>query len=341
MLIQQPPAPDANSVLDGLPTLRTRDPGEAQERVSELFCRHELRPLSARGSVKLNLRSTGEGFGVHLLDYGAAVRIEPDALQTFFMVQVPLSGRARLCSPNSTVDSTPALASVPPIDQDFSMVWEAGTPQLIITVPREVLGNAATALFGATLDAPLQLANSMKVATPAGKLFIRSVFEYHDLLNIPENAPTPYVRRLHEEVVLARWLLAMESNFTTALGQGHTAPEGPHPSALVADFQDLLLAHSGEDLSVGDLAEALGVSVRTLQAALAKELSSTPSHMLREARVRRAHQMLTAGNPRIDNVTDIAQRCGFGHLGRFAQAYRQQFGFSPSQSLRGPGPAKF
>jgi len=339
MLIQQPATPDASSVLDGLPTLRTQDPGEAQERVSELFCRHELRPLSARGSVKLNLRSTGAGFGVHLLDYGAAVRIEPDALKTFFMVQVPLSGRARLYSPNSTVDSTPFLASVPPIDQDFSMVWEAGTPQLIVTAPREILGKAATALFGATFDAPLQLANSMNVATPEGKLFIRSVFEYHDLLNVPENAPTPYVLRLHEEMVLARWLLAVKSNFSTSLEQWHTAPEGPRPSALVADFQDLLLAHSGEDLSVGDLAEALGVSVRTLQAALAKELGSTPTHMLRQARVRRAHQMLSAGNPQNDSVTDIAQRCGFAHLGRFAQAYRQQFGFPPSQTLRRPGPA--
>ncbi|WP_104089639.1 AraC family transcriptional regulator [Arthrobacter sp. GMC3] len=337
MLIQQPAAPDASSVLDGLPTLRTRDPGEAQDRVSELFCRHELRPLSVRGSVKLNLRSTGGGFGVHLLDYGAAVRIEPDALKTFFMVQVPLSGRARLSSPNSTVDSTPALASIPPIDQNFSMVWEAGTPQLIVTAPREVLGNAATTLFGTALDAPLQLADSMNVATPEGKLFIRAVFEYHDLLNAPEAAPTPYVRRLHEEMVLARWLLAVNSNVSTAQGQGHAALQGSHSSALVADFQDLLQAHSGEDLSVGDLAEALGVSVRTLQAALAKDLGSTPSHMLREARVRRAHQMLSEGDHRTDSVTDIAQRCGFGHLGRFAQAYRQQYGFPPSQTLRGPG----
>lgn len=333
MLSQQPATPAASRVLDGLPTLSTHDPYFAQERISELFCQHTLKPLSVRGSVKLNLRSTGVGFGVHLLDYGTAVRIEPVALKTFFMVQIPLSGRAQLRSPTSMVSSTPNLATIPPIDHDFSMVWDAGTPQLIVTVPRKTLNEAAAALFGAQLEAPLELASSMNVASPEGQSFVRAVLEYHDLVNSPENAPAPYVRRLQEEVVLARWLTAVKSNFSTALSQWDATLGTTHQSAVVTEFQNLLRHHSGEDLSVGDIAESLGLSVRTLQAALAKELGSTPSQMLREARLRRAHELLAEGDPRTASVSDIAQRCGFGHLGRFSQAYRQHFGYPPSQTL--------
>ncbi len=33
-------------------------------------------------------------------------------------------------------------------------------------------------------------------------------------------------------------------------------------------------------------------------------------------------------------MTDIATKWGFGHLGRFAAAYRARFGESPSHTLR-------
>ena len=36
------------------------------------------------------------------------------------------------------------------------------------------------------------------------------------------------------------------------------------------------------------------------------------------------------------NVTDVAQRWGFTHLGNFSVVYRQEFGESPSQTLRRP-----
>jgi transcriptional regulator GlxA family with amidase domain len=37
---------------------------------------------------------------------------------------------------------------------------------------------------------------------------------------------------------------------------------------------------------------------------------------------------------RFDDVTSIAWSVGFTHLGRFALAYRQAYGESPSQTLR-------
>ncbi len=46
---------------------------------------------------------------------------------------------------------------------------------------------------------------------------------------------------------------------------------------------------------------------------------------LQEFRLQRAHAMLRQADDGT-RVADVALDCGFAHFGRFAQAYRQQFG---------------
>jgi len=57
----------------------------------------------------------------------------------------------------------------------------------------------------------------------------------------------------------------------------------------------------------------------------------TPTAALRDLRLDRARARLTHGR---EGVSAVALGCGFTHLGRFAQAYRQRFGAAPS--TRGP-----
>jgi transcriptional regulator GlxA family with amidase domain len=54
--------------------------------------------------------------------------------------------------------------------------------------------------------------------------------------------------------------------------------------------------------------------------------------MLRDIRLVQAHRLLsdTSCTP---TVADVAYRCGFGHLSRFAITNRERFGESPSATL--------
>ncbi|WP_415858950.1 helix-turn-helix domain-containing protein [Agromyces laixinhei] len=47
-----------------------------------------------------------------------------------------------------------------------------------------------------------------------------------------------------------------------------------------------------------------------------------------------AHQELTREDPNEGSVSEIARRWGFVNLGRFAAAYRREFGENPSETLR-------
>jgi AraC-like DNA-binding protein/TolB-like protein len=94
-----------------------------------------------------------------------------------------------------------------------------------------------------------------------------------------------------------------------------------------------LEAEPGRPWRLSELAAACGVAPRTLQKHFRRFLGRAPLAFLRELRFERARQELLAGcEPR--NITEIATRCGFGHLGRFAIEYRQRYGESPSATRR-------
>ncbi|MFG1914780.1 helix-turn-helix transcriptional regulator [Micromonospora sp. NPDC048898] len=107
----------------------------------------------------------------------------------------------------------------------------------------------------------------------------------------------------------------------------------PNPGRLVRRACALIADHHAEALTVGDVAEALRVSVRTLQDCFRRELRTTPTAYLRSCRLDAAQRSLRAAEPGV-SVTTVALRHGFVHLGRFATEHRSRFGESPAETLR-------
>jgi len=106
---------------------------------------------------------------------------------------------------------------------------------------------------------------------------------------------------------------------------------GPLPRDLNRAL-DRLKAEPERHWTLVGLAAACGVAPRTLQKHFRRFLDRTPLELIRELRLDRARQLLLRGPAA--NVTDIAARCGFNHLGRFAARYHRRYGESPSATLR-------
>ncbi|MEV7605943.1 AraC family transcriptional regulator [Paenarthrobacter sp. NPDC089322] len=314
-------------VLRGRPTLATKDVDEAHEKIAELFCGHQLAPRTSKSSVDMKLRSLHRGdVGIEFLDYGADVRIEPEGLQDFHLVQVPLAGHATMQVGSETVDSSPNMATVPPVDRPFSMSWDGGSPHLIVYVRRLALERVAGQLYGGKAAG---LGYGMDLTRAAGRAFLRSVVELHDdMVSQPQAAAPAFVQGLLADSMMSRLLMAMEPPV------GSDARNADGESRLVRECRELLERHAFEELTVPDIAECLGVSVRTLQTALRAEYGATPSELLRSIRLDRAREMLLEANPREQSVTAVAELCGFSHQGRFSALYLKAFGELPSESLR-------
>lgn len=306
----------------------------AQQTISELFCEHKLTPLETR-DVKMSLRSAHDtDLGIEVLDYGEAVRIHVDkGLEDFHLVQLPLSGKATMDVGNATIQSSKSVATLPPIDQAFTMRWGVNTPTLILYVSKDRLQEVARQIYGHDDADQLQLALHMEMGTPAGAAFLRALVDWHDVMEKAE-PNSEYVRKLSSELLLARMLDAVENSANNSLGASDGAASSIRTDGLAKRFAAAI--EDGVEYGVGvlEIADQLGVPVRTLQDHVRSAYGSTPSALLHEARLQQAQRLLLIGTAATDTVTSIAQQCGFGHLGRFAGEYRARFGETPAQTLR-------
>ncbi|MFF3723807.1 AraC family transcriptional regulator [Streptomyces erythrochromogenes] len=94
-------------------------------------------------------------------------------------------------------------------------------------------------------------------------------------------------------------------------------------------------ANAHRDITLADIAASIPVTPRAVQYAFTRHAGTTPLGHLRRVRLARAHADLSSADPSgTATVAGIAGRWGFAHQGRFAAAYRQEYGVPPSVTLR-------
>ncbi len=115
--------------------------------------------------------------------------------------------------------------------------------------------------------------------------------------------------------------------------QGERPDEGVALPRDVARVLEWARSHLDEPIKLEGLARIAGVPPRTLETHFTRFLGATPLGWIRQARLDRARHALLAPDGRA-SVSQVAVRCGFSQLGRFAATYRGRFGELPSETLR-------
>jgi AraC-like DNA-binding protein len=96
--------------------------------------------------------------------------------------------------------------------------------------------------------------------------------------------------------------------------------------------EEFIEANWQRPLTLRMIAEATGVSARSLFKAFRESRGCSPTEYVKRVRLKRARQMLTSPT-RSTSVTAVAFACGFDNPGHFAGNYRLAFGELPSQTL--------
>ena len=105
-----------------------------------------------------------------------------------------------------------------------------------------------------------------------------------------------------------------------------------HYRQIVDRFEEAARVRLGDPRTIPDICATLAISQRTLARAVRAVRGTTPARHLHGLALAEARAALQ--DPAARSVKQVALRCGFRELGRFAADYRAAFGENPSETLR-------
>jgi AraC-like DNA-binding protein len=311
---------------------RTHDLDDARDQVARVFCPHRLTTAASSGEVDAVHNSVKlKDLSVNYLDYGAEVNITPGELNSFFLVQIPLSGGGRVTCGSQNVESSTRVASVPSPTEHLDMTWQAQSPHLLIHLSRISVERRLEELMGRSLSAPIRFDLAMQMDDPG----IRSWRRIVDVLvqNFDSDVPELHecVQAEIESACLTGLLTAQPHNYSACL----TKAAEPAAPRSVRKAMSLCEEKTYDNLTIGEMAAHAGVSVRSLQEGFRSYVGLSPTQYLREVKLRGVHVELSQCENGDRTVSEIAGGWGFTHLGRFSHYYADRYGELPSETLRG------
>lgn len=312
-----------------LSVLASDDLDETRERIARIYKPHDLSVIGARQRVRARMhhRALGPSVSLNRLAHGAAVRIDPDRLDDFFLVQMPLAGAAAVWHQNARHHCGTGQATVISPQDAVRMEWSGDCDQFMLRIDRQRLVHVAAALSGSEPAAALRLAPQLDLRRSSGAHWWQLMHYLAALLQPGGEHPSS---GLHT-AMLEDHVLAMLLRVAWAPATVSRAPASDTRPKL-RQLEDYIEAHLDQPLTVADLARVVHSSVRLVQQLFARERGTTPLAHIRRLRLERVRHDLM--HPAADTrVLQTAARWGFEHPGRFAAAYQQAFGESPSATL--------
>ncbi|MBW4556633.1 MAG: AraC family transcriptional regulator [Trichormus sp. ATA11-4-KO1] len=106
----------------------------------------------------------------------------------------------------------------------------------------------------------------------------------------------------------------------------------PDTIARIYHAKEILTTQLEHPPLLSELAQQVGVSVRTLQRGFSALFNTTVVGYLTQQRLKNAQGLLCQGDHK---VSEVANLVGYSHLSHFAAAFKRQYGITPSQYLAG------
>lgn len=323
--------------LSGVPAsanivnVQTDSVDHAQSVGGAVYHPHEITYRERTHGFQMSLRARQlSGLTVGLLEYKSAVRLHSEPAPDSYQINFTAFGSVAMTQDSTTITASPEYAAIHDwTDRPNLEGWYHHARVVGIKIPRERMHDELAAFMGMEFTDALRFDPGMDLNSPAGQEWKHMVAHLARSLTAPTPLlDNPMIAAPLTQAVVRGLLLLSRHNFSRAL---HGEPKTPGPQ-YIEEALAFMHEHCHLPLSVKDIAEAVGASIRSLQVGFRTHRDCTPLQALRDIRLHKAHRELLTAHPD-DTVAAIAARWGFSHPGRFAIQYAQLFEESPSETL--------
>ena len=307
--------------------LRTTNVDDARASLAATLAPHELTALRhSEGFRALHNAAGLDRLSFHYIDYGTEVEVTADQLD-FHLIQIPLGGVSTIQAGAQTVTATTRRAAVTAPGEPLRMRYSAGNPRVMVRITTELLRDRLAVAANGGLVVPPRAGASFDITGGAGRSW-RSLVELimADLERDNGLASSPLAAETLEIAIVDGLIVSL-----AAQPEGDVTERSTH-EGVIKRAARLIEDHCAEPLGTPDIAEAVGLSIRALQAGFKSHLNTTPMAYVRHARLVRVRESLTDGS--VQSVTEAAHKWGIPHLGRLSGDYRAAFGETPIETLQ-------
>jgi len=262
------------------------------------------------------------------------VTVDEVLIQGRVALEVPAGDAIEVIQPRAgslTVTGGPLPAADSPVlvAHNMSCALQVNGARFdVVSVAAEALQRVVPD-WGAPASPQAQFLNWRPRSRAAVRAWHRALDYVTATLASPETAQQPLIVAAMAPLLAGAILECYPSTVTDQeVSNGSAVPES------LKDAVSFIHRNAAADVGINDVAAAVHLTPRAVQYLFRRQLNTTPTEYMRRVRLNRAHQDLVTGAPSATTVTEIAQRWGFAHTGRFAVLYRQTYGQSPHATLR-------
>jgi AraC-like DNA-binding protein len=302
-------------------SFESSDLDDTCQRIGAILQPHRLTPVAGRAgrsaSYMNHVRFSHLSFGS--LGYASPMRVDAGEIADYFLILMSLGGYADVSVGGRRAILGPTQAVVVCPSMSFGGIFSGDCEQFFVRIDKRAI-QAHSGYERLHMEPTIDLSRP-QIAPLLAQLRM--------LATSPETVALAQENG-NVAIEIERLLIAL-------LLAGHRHSSVDHSSALVLPrtirrAEAFIAEHACEPLTLSAIAEAADVPVRTLLHSFKRFRDTTPMQLVRTARIERSREMLMKAGLNA-RVGDIALACGFANLGRFASAYREIYGETPSETL--------
>ncbi|OBZ94955.1 AraC family transcriptional regulator [Pararhizobium polonicum] len=251
----------------------------------------------------------------------------PDA----FALYLPLSGAMELDARGRQFVSTPGKLIATDLSQTRMLRLHSERSHIGIAFSRKAVTRQLSELLDMPVIHDLDLFAECDMNTGAGaKLAAFGQVLWDNLANGPADNISARSTEYFFRTIMVAMLESVPHRYSALLER----PASPAMPRQVKRAIDYMIANIASPIQVEDIAQASGVSIRSLQVGFQQFKDTTPLNYLRQLRLEGVRRELVGGRHDRISISDVARNWGFTHMGRFSVLYREAFGEMPTETLQ-------
>ena len=266
------------------------------------------------------------------VEYGTdvTVQIQEGHPLNCYSVSLPLVGGQELAKSNVLLVSDPGTGLVLSPHEKQALTIAGNCRKILVAIPRPALRKVLEGLLQRPLEAPLSFQPGMDAMNGDQAAWWRMVkYLLSEMERTGKLFSHLYMASDLEHALLKGLLLSQPHNYSAELA-AMMAPSCPHYLLRTRQF---IHDHAADDLSLEDIEQVASVSRVKLYEGFKRHFGQAPMAYLKQYRLEAVRRDLLADRAEL-NISAIAMRWGFTHLGRFSSDYKKLFGETPSLTLQ-------